>query len=113
MKLVVVDSDVFVVALDNKHCGIIDAKASPGYSLPASDYNTMVNNYIKNYSELCGNRELTLEFVLYVAGGFRGNIQQKLDGIKTDTNTPSLGITARNLLDLSMKNPKKSHKPKD
>ena len=101
-------SDVFVVALDKKHCGIIDAKASSDYKLPATDYHSMVNNYIKNYSELCGNSKLNLEFVLYVAGGFGGRIQNKLNGIKTETKTPSSAISARNLLDLSNKNPRKN-----
>ena len=98
-------SDVFAIALDNAHCAIIDAKASPSYALSASDVYTMKDNYMKNYKELTAGQDLTLEFSLYVAGGFSGNVVSKLNEINKDTGVGCSGITARDLLHICMKEP--------
>ncbi|MBE0534526.1 MAG: hypothetical protein IH624_02575 [Phycisphaerae bacterium] len=93
-------ADVFAVALDNRHCALIDTKASRSYSISSSDYAKMTSNYIPNYRELCGSHPFTLEFVSYVAGGF-ANIASKLKEIHKETRVPASAITAQDLLRLS------------
>lgn len=94
-------SDVFVIALDNQHCGIIDAKASPSYNLPATDYHAMANNYIRNYSDLTNGKPMELEFCMYVAGGFTGDMNQKLKCLKKETGTDCSALRAYDLLNLT------------
>ena len=104
-------SDVFAVALDNKHCAIIDAKASPSYSLPASDYHAMLGNYIPNYRELTDGMDLELEFCSYVAGGFRGDIASKLKHLQSKSRIGCSAIRARDLLHLAKKNVHSAKQP--
>jgi len=95
-------ADIFLLAIDRIHCGLVDTKASASYSISSNDYYKMENNYIKNYRELCSdNRKAELEFCLYVAGGFSGNNQNKLNQLYKKTNIPSSVISASNLLELS------------
>lgn len=96
-------ADSFVVALDAKHCAIIDAKARPHYSLNATDYYTMKANYIPNYLELTEGRSLDLEFCLYVAGGFAKGINNDLYRLKNETGIPVSAVDALDLLSISKK----------
>lgn len=93
-------SDVFVIALDNIHCGIIDGKASPCYQLTSSDYYKMQGNYIPNYRELTNGRPLKLEFCSYVAGGFK-NIPAALKRLTADTGIGASALPAFELLRLA------------
>jgi hypothetical protein len=101
-------SDVFAVALDDIHCGIIDAKASSSYNLPASDYHQMLANYIPNYTELTGGRDLDLEFCMYVAGGFAGDVNAKLRSLKKEATVGCSAIRAVDLLFLAKKGPSRA-----
>ncbi|MCB1114210.1 MAG: hypothetical protein KDK62_05580, partial [Chlamydiia bacterium] len=93
--------DILVVELGNECCGIIDAKASPRYSLSSDDYFKMLENYIPNYQELPEALGKKLEFCLYVAGGFnQTSIQNKLSAFSKTASVPVSAITARNLLAL-------------
>jgi hypothetical protein len=96
-------ADGFLVALDNRHCALVDAKASPGYALSHADYNAMCHTYIPNYRELTNGRELDLEFCLYVAYGFRGNIDERLTQLSASNveQVPVSAITAGDLLALA------------
>lgn len=99
-------ADVFLVALDNRHCALVDGKASPHYSLSRPDYRAMRYDYIPNYLELAEGRDLQLEFSLYVAGGFSGDVQGRLNNLTRETGTPCSGITASKLLALAKSNPR-------
>lgn len=94
-------ADIFLVALDDVHCGIVDTKASPSYSLPHSDLTKMVQTYIPSYRELCGERPLRLEFASYVAGGFSAGVTGRLAEIEQNAGVPCSAITARELLSMS------------
>ena len=59
--------DVFVVDVDNHHCGIIDAKSTNTYELPHSDSSKAIATYIDAARELYGNRILDLKFVAYIS----------------------------------------------
>jgi hypothetical protein len=106
-------ADVFIVALDNKHCAIIDTKASPAYTITSDDYAKMISNYIVNYKELCNKQDLDLEFCLYVAGGLQEErVKTKLKEIKKETRVSASAINAFELLQLSMKNIPKNQQSK-
>jgi hypothetical protein len=94
-------ADIFLVALDQHHCAIVDAKASPRYALSHEDILKMASTYIPSYRELCGSRNLTLEFAAYVAGGYAGRIEDGLQEITRRAGTPCSAITARGLLGLA------------
>lgn len=93
-------SDIFVIALDNVHCGIIDGKASPSYRLSSDDYYKMRANYIPNYRELTNGVPLKLEFCSYVAGGF-GNIASSLKKLTAETGIGASALPAFELLRLA------------
>lgn len=103
-------ADVFIVADDYNHCAILDAKASPSYSMSSDDFSKLVSNYIPNYTELIDrfdelrDRNVTLEFCTYVAGGFSGDIAFKLNEASNMTGVPCSAIRARDLLQLAKNN---------
>lgn len=90
-------SDIFVIAIDGVHCGIIDTKASRCYSLSSSDYLAMLSNYIPNYKELAEGRPLKLEFCSYIAGGF-GSIDSQLRQLTEKTGIGASALPALELL---------------
>ena len=94
-------SDVFAISADDQTCGIVDAKASPTYNLASSDYLAMTGNYIPNYRELAEGNPLSLEFCMYVAGGFSGDIDYKLRSMKAESGVGSSAIKAIHLLYLA------------
>ncbi|MFA6469824.1 MAG: hypothetical protein WCW35_13055 [Bacteroidota bacterium] len=105
-------ADIFIIALDKKHCAIIDAKASPRYYLSSDDYHKMVGNYIPNYMQLSDGRKLILEFCTYVAGGFHGEINKKLKEIECQTSIPASAISSFDLLNICKHKFAKSDQPK-
>ncbi len=96
-------ADVFVVALDDKHCAVLDSKATARYQLPSNDYRAMMHSYIPNYLELADNKKLKIEFGSFVAGGFRGNIDPKLKSIKENSGIDCSAVKARDLILLAKK----------
>lgn len=91
-------ADIFLIALDGKHCALIDTKATSYYSLPSDDYAKMLSNYMPNYTALCGERTLALEFVLYVAGGLSRNLDTELRKLADESKVPCSAIAATDLL---------------
>jgi len=98
-------SDVFVIALDDLHCGIIEAKASGWYTLPSGDYAKMRSTYIPTYESLPNAEGKKLEFVLYTAGGLDSNIDASLSNLTKEKNVPVSAVSAEHLLDLCRKKP--------
>jgi len=100
-------SDIFLIALNNRHCAIVDAKATSKYTLPNNDYQKMVNSYAPNYKELedkyAEDRNLKLDFCLYVAHGYAGNINFKLKTMAEEMNCPASALKAKTVLDLTSK----------
>ena len=93
-------ADLFLVALDAKHCALVDAKSSPQYKLSSTDYRMMQANYIPNYRELSDGADLELEFCLYVAGGFTATTDAALAELSRESHTPVSAITASEFLRL-------------
>lgn len=95
-------SDVIAERVEDNLCGVIDAKASSGYSVPATDYAKMISNYIPNYSDLVATG-VKLDFVSYVAGGFIGEVNSKLKSIFEEKGVSASAISAKVLIDVSRK----------
>jgi hypothetical protein len=91
-------SDLFFIAEDGLHCAIVDTKASNKYSLSSDDFYKMSSNYAPNYKELFPKAKLSLEFCSYIAGGFKGNIDNKLQELDKSIGVKVSAITARDLL---------------
>lgn len=105
-------ADILIEALDNQHCALIDTKASPYYNLGSADYQKMSSNYMKNYKELTEDKELALEFCLYVAGGFdKTSIENKISSFKSDNNIPVAAISAKCLLHITQETIKPEKQP--
>jgi hypothetical protein len=96
-------ADVFAVALDEKHCGIIDTKAISNYSLPSDDFYKMTGNYIPNYKELAPERLYELEFVTYVAPSFSNRINTALKKVAKKTGKPCSAISAKEIISVAKK----------
>lgn len=105
-------ADVFIIALDNKHCAVIDAKATSSYNLPSNDYRAMTYDYIPNYSLLTRGKPLMLEFGSFISGGFSTDFSPVLKNIKKETGIDCSAVRAKDLLDLSKKNPLKKDQKK-
>lgn len=95
-------ADIIAIALDDRHCALFDTKATPHYQLTSDDYYKLVNNYLKNYEELLPDIKYRLEFFTYVAGGFSGDIEHKLNNAEKESGVPISAIKAYDLLKLCM-----------
>jgi len=93
-------ADLFLIALDDSHCAIIDTKSTSSYSLNAQDYRAMAYDYIPSYMELSPDKNRVLEFCSYVAGGYAGNINSKLKALREKTGVPVSAISALNMLNI-------------
>ena len=74
--------------------GIIDSKAYSAYSM-SNDWNRMVHNYIPRYRDDGG-----LAFFAYVAGGFSGRIDAKIQSVAEETAVCGSAVTARDLVEI-------------
>lgn len=90
--------DLFLIALDEINCAIIDTKSSGSYSISASDYRAMVYSYIPSFKELSTEENTKLEFCSYVAGGYGSGIESRLADMREETGVPISAITAYDLL---------------
>ncbi len=93
-------SDLYLIEKTGTYCAVIDTKASPSYTLPSNDFYKLISNYIPNYREL-GNEKL--EFCSYIAGGFHGGIENRLQEAQKETNIPVSALTAKTLIGLCSK----------
>ncbi len=92
-------ADLFLIAVDDSHCAIIDTKSTAAYNFNASDYRAMANDYIPGFIELSPDgKQRKLEFCAYIAGGFKGGMDSKLINIREKTGVPVSAISASNFL---------------
>ncbi len=96
--------DVLVIAVSedqNGYTGILDSKAYKDYSLPGDHQRRMFVEYIPRYRELkYSGQTLRLKFFGYVAGGFQGNLDSKLQRIASRSGVSGFAITAKNVVKL-------------
>lgn len=90
--------DVFVKQPNNHDAGFIEAKATSSYSLGHTDMVKMKTTYVKTNKEL--DPLSNLKFYLYIAGGFRGNINSSVIELQEETSIPVTALTARSVLEL-------------
>lgn len=90
--------DVFVKRSGTVDAGFVDAKASSGYSLGHDDMLKMKDTYIGSMTEIDSNSKLC--YFVYVAGGFRGNIELSVRQLEAATGIPVTAMDARTVLRL-------------
>ena len=102
-------SDIFLVTKNKKMCSLVDAKAIENYTLPNDDRLKMINSYAKNYKELESEfnyKNLTLDFILYVAGSINNNSQIEKNCkyvSKEINNIPVSAISSHDFVSLAKK----------
>ncbi|MGF1924909.1 MAG: restriction endonuclease FokI C-terminal domain-containing protein [Bacteroidia bacterium] len=96
-------SDIILKNVELNECAIIDTKASQYYTLSSADYAKMISNYIPNYKTLT-NEKLKLKFILYVAGGFTGEIHSKLVSLYKESGIFASAINAKSLIEIAQLN---------
>ena len=90
--------DVFVKRSGTADAGFIDAKASSGYSLGHDDMLKMKDTYIGSMAEIDGNSKLC--YFVYVAGGFKGNVEYSVRQLEEVTGIHVTAMDARTVLRL-------------
>ncbi len=90
--------DVLVRRSETRDAGFIDAKASSGYSLGHDDMLKMKETYVGCMGEL--DSESNLCYFVYVAGGFKGNVDQSVRQLERATGIPVTAMDARTVLRL-------------
>lgn len=90
--------DVFIKKPYSDDVGFADAKASSKYSLGHDDMLKMRETYVGSNKELAPDS--TLRFFIYIAGGFRGDINTSVNQLATATNIPVTAMDARTALKL-------------
>lgn len=96
-------SDIFIQEISGRFCAIIDTKASPKYTISASDFHTMKNSYIPSIYELKEYSNEKLGFCAYIAGGFEGNIENRVKILSKESGYDFVAIKAYDLLKLCQK----------
>lgn len=88
--------DVFIKRAGSSSCGMSDAKATTAYSLGHSDMLKMKETYVHTNKEI--DKSSILKYILYVAGGFKGNIDDSLMMLGKATGVPVSALDAKGLL---------------
>ena len=88
--------DVLIKKADEKNIGFADTKASSSYSLGHNDMLKMRETYVNSNKEL--EPESSLKYFLYIAGGFRGNIEGAARQLAEATGIPVTALDARTIL---------------
>lgn len=96
-------SDIFLQEKSGRFCAIIDTKASPKYSISATDFHTMTNSYIPSISELDEYQGEELGFCAYVAGGFANSMNDRIRNLSAESGQNFTAIKAYDLLKLCQK----------
>jgi hypothetical protein len=105
-------ADIFIRAIDQRYCAILDAKSYSRYDLPAQDIRAMIHDYVPSYRELLPAGEVAeLEFSGYVAGGLSPSIPDRLRDISGPTGIPCTAMSARKLLELASQYPAPADQP--
>lgn len=93
--------DVFIQVPGCIECGLADAKATSSYSLGHADMLKMKETYIHTNKEI--SDESVLGYFLYIAGGFKGDIDKSLQMLEEATGIPVSALDARGMLKLKQK----------
>jgi hypothetical protein len=96
--------DVLVIAAAESpdgYIGILDSKAYKEYNLPGDHQRRMFVEYIPRFRTYEDEgRILPLQFFGYVAGGFQGRVDTKLQRIANSAGVSGFAVTAENIVKL-------------
>lgn len=90
--------DIYIAHGDNDDCGMADTKASVAYSLNHKDMLVLSKTYFGSNKEI--NPSSSLKYFVYIAGGFKGNVQGALEELFQKIKIPVTAVTAQALLDI-------------
>lgn len=91
--------DVLVLSDEDGYQAILDNKAYYKYTISNDHFNRMVHNYIGNISNY-GDRDKSLAFFSYIAGGFGTNIDKQLKNIVDATGVSGSAVRVSNMIKL-------------
>ncbi len=91
--------DVLILSNSEGYCGIIDNKAYSAYSISNDHRNRMVHNYIGGIKRYY-NGETPLAFFIYIAGGFKKNIDLQIKDITQETSIAGSAVSVSNMISL-------------
>ena len=91
--------DVLVLSDEDGYQAILDNKAYHKYTISNDHFNRMVHNYIGNISSY-GDRDKSLAFFSYIAGGFGTNIDKQLKNIVDATGVSGSAVSVSNMIKL-------------
>ena len=90
--------DIFIKRHGSNNCGMADAKATIAFSLGHSDMLKMKETYLHTNKEI--DRSSILQYFIYVAGGFKGNIDNSLLMLSQATGVPVSALDAKGMLNI-------------
>lgn len=89
-------ADVYIQYSGTNDCGLADTKATSLYALGHKDMLAMQDTYATSNKEI--DSASNLRFFVYIAGGFKGNIEKSISELTERTGISVSAITADNLL---------------
>lgn len=90
--------DVLIQEEGSLAVGLADAKSTATYNLQHDDMLKLRETYSKSNNELVHGS--TLKYFLYIAGGFKGNIEGSIKQVSEAIGVPVTAITARAMLEI-------------
>lgn len=93
--------NIFIKKANTKDCGLAGAKATSSYNLGQSDILKLENTYINAIEET--EKSSQLIYFVYVAGGYKGDINKALSELKEAISLPVSAIDAKGMLNLLSK----------
>ena len=90
--------DIYIKKPNTVECGMADTKASAIYSLGHSDMLKLKDTYVHTNKEI--EKDSVLKYFLYIAGGFKGEIETSLSQLSEATGIPVAAIDAKGMLRL-------------
>ncbi|MBI9095891.1 MAG: hypothetical protein JEY71_13555, partial [Sphaerochaeta sp.] len=100
--------DIFIAHGDTDDCGMADTKASIAYALNHKDMLALSETYFGSNKEI--NSSSSLKYFVYIAGGFKGNVDAALEELYQKMKIPVSAVTAQALLDIK-RNSKYHNRP--
>lgn len=100
--------DIFIAHGATDDCGLADTKASIAYALNHKDMLALSETYFGSNKEI--NPNSSVKYFVYIAGGFKGNVNSALEELNQTMKIPVTAVTAQALLDIK-RNSKYHNRP--
>lgn len=100
--------DIYIAHGKTDDCGMADTKASIAYAFNHKDMLALSETYFGSNKEI--NPDSSLKYFVYIAGGFKGNVNSALEELRQTMKIPVTAITAQALIDIK-RNSKYQNRP--